>query len=110
MTSPPSSSLHPSLPRHTGRVVKDVINLGSYNYLGFAENTGVCADAAAEVAMTYGVGLASTRQEIGNLDKHEEMEKLVAEFLGVESAMVFGMGFATNSMNIPALSGKVRLV
>uniref|UniRef100_A0A8C6PZ49 serine C-palmitoyltransferase n=1 Tax=Nothobranchius furzeri TaxID=105023 RepID=A0A8C6PZ49_NOTFU len=88
----------------------DVINLGSYNYLGFAENTGVCADAAAEVAMTYGVGLASTRQEIGNLDKHEEMEKLVAEFLGVESAMVFGMGFATNSMNIPALSGKGCLI
>lgn len=35
------------------------------------------------------------------------MEKLVAKFLGVESAMAFGMGFATNSMNIPALVGKV---
>lgn len=44
----------------------------------------------------------------GNLDRHEEMEKLVADFLGVESAMAFGMGFATNSMNIPALAGKVR--
>lgn len=43
----------------------------------------------------------------GNLDRHEEMEKLVAKFLGVESAMAFGMGFATNSMNIPALVGKV---
>lgn len=36
------------------------------------------------------------------------MEQLVARFLGVESAMAFGMGFATNSMNIPALMGKVR--
>lgn len=45
---------------------------------------------------------------LGNLDRHEEMEKLVARFLGVESAMAFGMGFATNSMNIPALTGKVR--
>lgn len=44
----------------------------------------------------------------GNLDRHEELEKLVAKFLGVESAMAFGMGFATNSMNIPALVGKVR--
>lgn len=43
----------------------DVINLGSYNYLGFAENTGPCADAAAEVTIQYGVGVASTRQEIG---------------------------------------------
>lgn len=44
----------------------------------------------------------------GNLDRHEELEKLVADFLGVDSAMAFGMGFATNSMNIPALVGKVR--
>lgn len=44
---------------------------------------------------------------LGNLDMHEELEKQVASFLGVESAMVFGMGFATNSMNIPALAGKV---
>uniref|UniRef100_A0A8C8DQA6 serine C-palmitoyltransferase n=1 Tax=Oryzias sinensis TaxID=183150 RepID=A0A8C8DQA6_9TELE len=95
---------------YTGRTVKDVINLGSYNYLGFAENTGPCADSAAQVVRTYGIGVASTRQEIGNLDKHEEMEKQVAKFLGVESAMAFGMGFATNSMNIPALVGKGCLI
>uniref|UniRef100_A0A8C2ZAQ0 serine C-palmitoyltransferase n=1 Tax=Cyclopterus lumpus TaxID=8103 RepID=A0A8C2ZAQ0_CYCLU len=95
---------------YTGRVVQEVINLGSYNYLGFAENTGPCATSAAEVTAKYGVGVASTRQEIGNLDGHEEMEKLVAKFLGVESAMAFGMGFATNSMNIPALAGKGCLI
>ncbi|KAK7904629.1 hypothetical protein WMY93_017236 [Mugilogobius chulae] len=92
---------------YTGRIVRDVINLGSYNYLGFAENTGPCADAAAEITKKYGVGVASTRQEMGNLDRHEELEKLVARFLGVEAAMTFGMGFATNSMNIPALTGKL---
>ncbi|XP_064178502.1 serine palmitoyltransferase 2-like [Anguilla rostrata] len=95
---------------YTGKVLKDVINLGSYNYLGFAENTGVCAEAAAELTKKYGVGVSSTRQEMGNLDKHEELEKLIAKFLGVESAMAFGMGFATNSMNIPALVGKGCLI
>ncbi|XP_043119252.1 serine palmitoyltransferase 2 [Puntigrus tetrazona] len=95
---------------YTGRVVKDVINLGSYNYLGFAENTGTCATAAGEVTVKFGVGVASTRQEMGNLDRHEELEKLAASFLGVESAMAFGMGFATNSMNIPALAGKGCLI
>lgn len=94
----------------TGRVVHDVINLGSYNYLGFAENTGACADAAAAVTRKYGVGVSSSRQEMGNLDRHEELERLVARFLGVESAMAFGMGFATNSMNIPALTGKGCLI
>lgn len=34
---------------------------------------------------------------------------MVARFLGVESSMAFGMGFATNSMNIPALTGKVTV-
>lgn len=95
--------------RFTGRV-KDVINMGSYNYLGFAENVGPCTEAAAQVAQKYGVGVCSTRQEMGNLDKHEELEKLVARFLGVEAAMAFGMGFATNSMNIPALVGKGCLI
>ncbi|XP_051951436.1 serine palmitoyltransferase 2-like isoform X1 [Xyrauchen texanus] len=95
---------------HTGKVLKGVINMGSYNYLGFAENSGTCADAASECTLMYGVGVSSTRHEIGNLDKHEKLEKLVARFLGVESSMVFGMGFATNSMNIPALTGKGCLI
>uniref|UniRef100_A0A8C2XG99 serine C-palmitoyltransferase n=1 Tax=Cyclopterus lumpus TaxID=8103 RepID=A0A8C2XG99_CYCLU len=95
---------------HTGRVVKDVINMGSYNYLGFAENNGACADAAIEATEKYGVGVASSRCEMGNLDIHEELERLVARFLGVESSMAFGMGFATNSMNIPALTGKGCLI
>lgn len=51
--------------RYTGRVVKNVINLGSYNYLGFAENTGSCATAAGDVTVKFGVGVASTRQEMG---------------------------------------------
>ena len=34
----------------------------------------------------------------------------MAEWLGKEDALVFGMGFATNSMVLPALSGKGSLV
>ncbi len=44
----------------------------------------------------------------GNLRLHRDLETLFAEFVGVEDCMVFGMGFATNSMNMPALVGKVR--
>ena len=51
--------------RYTGNVIKDVINMGSYNYLGFARNTGPCQEAAAKVLEEYGVGVCSTRQEIG---------------------------------------------
>ncbi|KAM6462122.1 serine palmitoyltransferase 2 isoform 1-T1 [Liasis olivaceus] len=96
--------------KYTGNIIKDVINMGSYNYLGFAENTDACKKAVAEVLSQYGCGVCSTRQEMGNLDKHEELESLVARFLGVESVLAYGMGFATNSMNIPALVGKGCLI
>jgi len=38
---------------------------------------------------------------------HKELEEVVAQFIGVEAAITFGMGFATNSTNIPTLVGKV---
>ncbi|KAL2083299.1 hypothetical protein ACEWY4_021072 [Coilia grayii] len=96
--------------RLTGRTIKNVINMGSYNYLGFAENNADFLTTVADKTKEYGVGVCSTRQELGNLSIHEELEQLVAEFLGVESALTFGMGFATNSMNIPALVGKGCLI
>lgn len=34
---------------------------------------------------------------------HNELEQLTARFLKVEDAIVFGMGFATNALNIPSL-------
>uniref|UniRef100_A0A3Q3ARD9 serine C-palmitoyltransferase n=1 Tax=Kryptolebias marmoratus TaxID=37003 RepID=A0A3Q3ARD9_KRYMA len=96
--------------RFTGRTIHDVINMGSYNYLGFAENNPDFLKTVADHLQKYGAGVCSTRQEIGNLRMHEELEQLVADFLGVESSMTFGMGFATNSMNIPALVGKGCLI
>lgn len=96
--------------RFTGRTIHNVINVGSYNYLGFAENNADFLKSVAEKIDQYGVGVCSTRQEVGNLSIHQELEQLVANFLGVESTMTFGMGFATNSMNIPALVGKGCLI
>ncbi|XP_026463596.1 serine palmitoyltransferase 2-like isoform X1 [Ctenocephalides felis] len=79
------------------------LNLGSYNYLGFAENKGKCADAVEKSIRDYGLSLCSTRHELGTNPLHIRLEKLTAEFLGVEDAIVFGMGFATNSLNLPSL-------
>uniref|UniRef100_A0A671YS15 serine C-palmitoyltransferase n=1 Tax=Sparus aurata TaxID=8175 RepID=A0A671YS15_SPAAU len=96
--------------RLTGRTLHDVINVGSYNYLGFAENNADFLKTVADKTRQYGVGVCSTRQEVGNLGIHEELEQLVANFVGAESSMTYGMGFATNSMNIPALVGKGCLI
>uniref|UniRef100_A0A8C5PCE2 serine C-palmitoyltransferase n=1 Tax=Leptobrachium leishanense TaxID=445787 RepID=A0A8C5PCE2_9ANUR len=96
--------------RYTGKVIKDVINMGSYNYLGFAENDKDFLVPVMDMIQSHGVGVGNSRQEMGNLDKHLELENLVAEFLDVEAALVFSMGFATNSTNIPALVGKGCLI
>lgn len=39
-----------------------------------------------------------------------ELEHLTAEFLGVDDAIVFGMGFATNALNLPAIMNSQCLV
>lgn len=88
----------------------NAINMGSYNYLGFAENEGPRAESVAETLKQYGVGVCSTRHELGTLEAHLQLEKTVAEFLGVEDSLIVGMGFATNSTNIPTLAGKGCLI
>jgi hypothetical protein len=42
---------------------------------------------------------------------HDELEREVASFVGKEAALVFGMGFATNSLTLPVLMrGKDSLI
>ncbi|XP_076659269.1 serine palmitoyltransferase long chain base subunit [Halictus rubicundus] len=93
----------------TGTTTK-CINLGSYNYLGFAESTGKCADQSIETLKEFGYASCSGRLELGNMPIHDELEQLTARFLGVEDAIVFGMGFATNALNLPSLLSKGCLV
>lgn len=44
----------------------------------------------------------SPRRELGTNSLHVELEQLTAQFVGVEDSIVFGMGFATNALNLPA--------
>jgi len=53
-----------ALKRYTGKTI-NAINLGSYNYLGFAEKTGQCATDAINAIKTFGVANCNTRVEIG---------------------------------------------
>ena len=93
----------------TGKKLK-AINMGSYNYLGFAENDGPCSKEAIQSLRECGVATSSTRQELGTLKCQEYLETLMAKFLGVEATITFGMGFATNSLNIPALVNSKCLI
>lgn len=91
----------------TGTTTK-LLNLGSYNYLGFAD--GKCTPQCLETLSQYGVSTATTRVGAGNTAIHQECEKLVARYLNKEDAIIFGMGYATNSTNLPNLVGKGGLI
>ncbi|ORZ36516.1 pyridoxal phosphate-dependent transferase [Catenaria anguillulae PL171] len=93
----------------TGKT-KKCLNLSSYNYLGFAQAEGPCADAVEQAVRKYGTSFSSARNEVGTADLHVELERTVARFLGTEDAMCISMGFATNSTAIPALVSKGCLI
>ncbi|KAK0264388.1 hypothetical protein B0A54_06359 [Friedmanniomyces endolithicus] len=84
----------------------ETLNMSSYNYLGFAQADGECADAAELCMRKYGISFCSSRADIGTSDLHLDVEKLVANFVGKEAATIHSMGFVTNASVFPALVGK----
>lgn len=88
----------------------ETLNMSSYNYLGFAQSEGPCADAVEECVMKYGLAQASPRADSGTSDLALEVEREIAQFVGKPAAMVFSMGFVTNAGSFPALVGKGCLI
>lgn len=98
---------HTYLP--TGRQIQ-CLNLASYNYLGFAQSVGQCTDAAEEAINHYGVIAGGTRVSGGHSDSHIVSEKVVADFVGKEEALIYSQGYSTNSVIFSSLVGKNCLV
>ncbi|KAH8801612.1 putative serine palmitoyltransferase 2 [Xylogone sp. PMI_703] len=88
----------------------ETLNMSSYNYLGFAQSEGPCADAVEECIKKYGISAVSSRADVGTNDLALEVEKEIAAFVGKPAAMVFSMGFSTNASSFPALVGKGDLI
>lgn len=84
---------------------KRVINLSSNNYLGFANHPRL-KKAALEAVEKYGVGSGAVRTIIGNMDIHEELEVILAEFKREEAVMTFQSGFNCNAGTIQAITEK----
>lgn len=75
-----------------------------------SENHGPCAEAAIKTVKELGVATCSPRRELGNARYIMELDKLVAEFVGAEAAITCAMGFATNTLNLPAILNQDCLV
>jgi len=88
---------------------KDVINLSSNNYLGFASHPRI-KKAAINAIEKYGVGAGAVRTIVGNMDIHETLDQVIANFKHEEAAVVFQSGFACNAGVIQAITDEKDLI
>ncbi|TEU17676.1 MAG: pyridoxal phosphate-dependent aminotransferase family protein, partial [Anaerolineales bacterium] len=82
-----------------------LIMIGSNNYLGLTMHPRV-RQAAIEATRRYGTSCTGSRFLNGTLELHLELEHRLAEFVGMEAALVFSTGYQTNVGTIPALVGR----
>ncbi|MCM2276956.1 MAG: aminotransferase class I/II-fold pyridoxal phosphate-dependent enzyme [Oligoflexia bacterium] len=81
------------------------VMIGSNNYLGLTHHPRVQAAAKAAIDK-FGTGCTGSRFLNGNLALHEELEVLLADYLGKESALVFSTGFLSNQGALSCIVGR----
>jgi 8-amino-7-oxononanoate synthase len=100
-----SRAIAPAASPLTTREGRELINLGSNNYLGLTDHPQVKAAAAAAIA-DYGTGSAGSRLLTGTTPLHLQMEQAMAGFKGVESVVTFSTGFMALSATVSTLTGE----
>ncbi|MBI4816481.1 MAG: aminotransferase class I/II-fold pyridoxal phosphate-dependent enzyme [Deltaproteobacteria bacterium] len=87
----------------------EMINYSSYNYLGFSGHPEV-NEASKAAVEKYGTSVSASRVASGERPLHRELEAGIASHLGVEDAIVYVSGHATNVSTIGCVVGKDDLV
>ena len=81
-----------------------VINFCANNYLGLANHPAMIAAAKAGMD-SHGFGMASVRFICGTQDSHKQLEKKLADFLGMEDAILYSSCFDANGGLFETLLG-----
>lgn len=84
---------------------REMVMLGSNNYLGLTSHPKVKERAAAALRK-YGSGCAGSRVLNGTLDIHVELEERLAAFMRKPQALIFSAGFLVNEGVISAVATK----
>jgi len=83
---------------------REVISFSSNDYLGLTHHPRL-REAAERAVRDYGVGSGAVRTIAGTMSLHEQLERDLAEFKGVEATLVFGSGFTANTGVMPVVMG-----
>jgi 8-amino-7-oxononanoate synthase len=87
----------------------EMVNFSSYNYLGFSGHPEVIA-AAKDAIDRYGTSVSASRLVSGERQVHRQLEEGIARHIGVEDAVVFVSGHATNVTTIGHLFNSDDLI
>ena len=88
---------------------RELINFATYNYIGMCGDPQV-TQAAKDATDKYGTSACASRLISGEKPLHRELERELADFIGVEDSIVLVGGHATNVTTIGHLFGKGDLV
>jgi len=87
-----------------GAAQKEVLNFCANNYLGLSSHPEVIK-AAHNALEQWGYGLSSVRFICGTQSLHRQLERKIAEFLGMEDAILYSSCFDANGGLFEVLFG-----
>ncbi len=88
---------------------KEVLMLGSNNYLGLTNHPEV-KEAAIQAVRDFGTGCAGSRFLNGTLRIHLQLEEKLAQFMNKEAVLLYTTGFQVNQGVISTVLGKDSVV
>jgi 8-amino-7-oxononanoate synthase len=87
----------------------EMLNFSSYNYLGFSGHPEV-VEAAQQAIARYGTSVSASRVASGERPVHRDLEQGIARHIGVDDAIVYVSGHATNVTTIGHLFDRNDLI
>ena len=83
---------------------REIVLAGTNNYLGLTFDAD-CKQAAKDAIDTYGTGTTGSRVANGTYDPHIQLERDIADHLGMANCIVFPTGFQTSLAVLSGLAG-----
>ena len=106
----PYFTVHESVARDTTVVNgREMLSFATYNYLGMSGDPQV-SEASKQAITDYGTSVSASRLVSGQKPVHVELERAIADLLGVEDSIVYIGGHPTNESTIGHLLGPGDLI
>ena len=94
---------------HPTRDGQPLLSFASNDYLGLASHPLVL-DAAREAGTRFGFGAGAARLITGHLPPHRDLEQVLADLVGLPSALLFPTGYQANLGVLTCLAGPDDLI